>query len=156
MRSTYIAAALLLTLVSGAAAQQPAPAEKTARPTIEVGHAFAQEQLAWNAVQGRDVAGFNKLVSPPFTYIDATGITAWDATRTERLKNCTTSGFASSNVHTQQPAEGIVILSYRAEMNQVCKGVKSPSPIYALSVWQRQGNAWKLIAHSESHGHAEP
>jgi hypothetical protein len=157
MRSIYIAAALLLTIVSGAAAQrQPAPAVKTAPPTFEVRTAFAQEQKAWQAVQEGNVIAFNKLVAPPFTYIDAMGITAWDATTSARLKDCTTTGFATSDVHTQEPAEGIVILSYKAEMDQVCKGVKSPSPIYALSVWQRQGSSWKLIAHSESHGHAAP
>ncbi len=157
MRSVYVAAALLLTIVSGAAAQgNPAAAVKTAPPTSGVRTAFAQEQKAWLAVQEGDVTAFNKLVAPPFTYIDATGITAWDTATSARLKDCTTAGFQTSEVHTQEPGEGIVILSYKAELNQVCKGVKSPSPIYALSVWQQKGNSWKLIAHSESHGHAEP
>jgi ketosteroid isomerase-like protein len=156
MRSTVIALALLLGVVSVAGAQQqPSPAEHNASPTPEASRVFAQEQKAWNAVQASDVAAFNKLVTPPFTYIDATGITGWNAATSQRLKDCTTTDFQTSDVHTQQPAAGVVILSYRATMNQVCKGVKSPSPIYAMSVWQQDGRSWKLVAHSESHGHAE-
>ena len=157
MRSTYIAVALLLGVASAAAAQQqPPPAEQKASPTAEARRVFAQEQKAWMAVQAGDVTTYNKLVSPPFTYIDATGITGWYATTSERWKDCTTTGLQTSNVHTQEPASGIVILSYKATMNQVCKGVTSPSPIYAMSVWKQEGNSWKLVAHSESHGHAEP
>ena len=158
MRSAYIAVALVLGVVSAAAAQQkPALAEQKAAPTPTALRVFAQEQKAWMAVQAGDVATYNKLVAPPFTYIDASGITGWYPTTTsERLKDCTTSDFQTTDVHTQEPASGVVILSYKATMNQVCKGVKSPSPIYVMSVWQQEGNSWKLVAHSESHGHAEP
>lgn len=155
MRSAYLAVALLLGVTSVAAAQQRlAEANLKASPSAGVSRAFAQEQLAWNAVQTGDVAAFNALVKPPFTYIDASGITAWDAAASARLKDCTTTDFAVSGVRTQQPGAGVVILSYEATMNQVCKGVKSPSPIYVMSVWQRQADSWKLVAHSESHGHA--
>ena len=154
MRSMYVAVALLFGVVSVAAAQQSRPApERKAAPSIGVSRAFEQEQMAWHAVQQGDVAGFNRLVAPPFTYIDAAGITAWDDATSARLKDCTISDFQTADVHTQQPASGVVILSYRATMNQVCKGVKSPSPIYVMSVWQRKGDSWKLVAHSESHGH---
>lgn len=150
MRSTYLAAALLFAAVSAATAQQPAKAPAKAAPSIGVSRAFAHEQQVWDADRAGDVAKFNQLVAGPFTYIDDTGIMAWDFKTTERIKDCTMTSFESSDVHTQQPAAGIVILSYKATHDQTCKGVKSPSPIYALSVWQRKGNSWKLIAHSET------
>lgn len=156
MKSPYLATALLFSVVSVAAAQQkPAAFESKAPPSMGVSRAFAQEQLAWNAVQAGDVAAFNNLVHPPFTYVDATGITAWESATSARLKDCTTSDFNASGVRTQQPAAGVVILSYEATLNQVCKGVKSPSPIYVMSVWQREAGSWKLVAHSESHSHAD-
>ncbi len=160
MRSVYLACVLVLTVVSVAAAQEKSsPGAEKVTPekalTMGVSHAFAQEQLAWGAVQAEDVGAFNKLVAPPFTYIDSKGITAWDDATSARLKDCTTTDFHTSDVHTQQPESGVVILSYQATMNQTCKGVQSPSPIYVMSIWHRQGASWKLIAHSESHGHAE-
>lgn len=154
MKATHLVLALLLGGASAATAQQTSyAAAGKAAPTTGVARALAQEQLAWNAVVARDPAGFNKLVSPPFTNIDSDGILAWDAARSVRLNDCTTSDLALSGVRTQQPADGVVILSYQATMNQVCKGMKSPSPIYIMSVWQRQANSWKLVAHSESHAH---
>lgn len=149
MRSTYLAAALLFAAVSAATAQQPAKAA----PSMGVSRAFAHEQQVWAADRAGDVAKFNELVAGPFTYIDDNGIMAWDFKTTERIKDCTMTSFETSDVHTQQPAAGIVILSYKATHDQTCKGVKSPSPIYALSVWQRKGASWKLIAHSETPAH---
>lgn len=145
MRSIRLAATLVL-LPAALAAQGPVKAA----PTRGVTTAFAHEQKVWNALKETDIAAFNRLVNGTFTYIDAKGIAGWTAAMSDQLKDCTMTSFATEDVHTQQPAAGMVVLSYKATLDQTCKGVKQPSPIYVLSVWKRTADSWRLIAHSET------
>ncbi len=148
MRCQHLAAALLLALLPVAAAAQK-PTVKAA-PTPGVSNAFEHEQQLNNAVKASDVAAFNRLAGGTFTYIDPNGIVAWTPEMSNMLKDCATMSIATEDVKTHQPEPGIVILSYKATVDQSCKGVKSPSPVYILSVWQRTTGSWKLIAHSET------
>jgi hypothetical protein len=117
---------------------------------MAVSGAFAREQQAWDALKAADWAAFNQVVNGTFTYIDPNGISAWTPAMTDQMKGCTLASFATEDVHTQQPATGVVILSYKATLDQTCNGVKAPSPIYVLSVWHRKGASWALVAHSET------
>jgi len=153
MKPTHAAAALLLTLVPGVmSAQQPAPSTPGAKasPSMAVNAAFAREQQVWDALKAADYAAFNKLVNGTFTYIDPKGIVGWNPGMTDQMKSCSLASFSTEDVHTHQPAAGVVVLSYKATVDQTCNGVKSPSPIYVLSVWQRKGASWGLVAHSET------
>ncbi len=150
MRCTHLAAALLLALLPAAvAAQKPEPKAKAA-PTPGVSVAFEREQAINNAVKAGDIAAFNRLSGGTFTYVDANGIVAWTPKMSDMIKDCTTASIETSEVKTQQPEPDIVILSYKATVDQTCKGVKSPSPVLILSVWQRGPTAWRMIAHSET------
>lgn len=150
MKAAQVAAAFLLVLAPfPLLAQQSAPPAKSA-PTRGVNTAFAHEQAGWDALKAGDIAAFNKAVNGTFTYIDPNGIVAWTPKMSEGIKDCTLTHFTSEDVHTQQPAAGIVVLSYKATLDQTCKGTKAPSPIYVLSVWQRSGPSWRMIAHSET------
>jgi len=151
MKWTHLAASLVAVLVPVAvSAQDPKPAPKPAyAPSISV--AFEHEQQVWNALKANDIAAFNRLVDPPFTYIDNTGMSAWNPEDTAvRWKGCTIANLDTQEAQTQHPAEGMVILSYRLVIDQTCNGVKAPSPVNVLSVWHRQGTTWKLVAHSET------
>ncbi len=150
MRCTHLAAALVLLLLPVAAsAQKPAPKEKAA-PTPGVSVAFEREQAVNNAVKAGDVAAFNRLSGGTFTYIDPNGVVAWTPQSSQMLKDCVTKSIETSDVKTQQPEPDIVILSYKTIIDQTCKGVKSPSPVYILTVWQRAATSWRIIAHSET------
>ncbi len=158
MRSIRFAVALVFIPVA-LAAQQPAPkAPAKAAPTKGVSTAFAREQEVWNAIKAGDIAAFDKLVNGTFTYIDRNGIVGWTAKQSETLKDCTLASFAPEDVHTQQPAAGVVILSYKLTQDMTCKGAaaKEPSPIYVMSVWQRTASSWRLVAHSETAPAAKP
>ncbi len=149
MRCTHVAAALVLLLPALAAAQEPKPQVKAA-PTPGVSTVFEREQAANNAVKLGDVAAFNRLTGGTFTYIDANGLIAWKPETTQMIKDCTTTSIGTADVKTRQPDPDIVVLSYVATVDQTCKGVKSPSPVYILSVWRRGTTAWRMIAHSET------
>lgn len=153
MRIIQLAAIAMLVLAPRAlTAQQPAPPEASvkAAPTPAVSLAFAREQEVWNAVRASDVAAYNRLVNGTFTHIDPNGIVGWTPDDSRQLRRCTMTAFTTDEVHTQQPASGVVILSYRATVDESCGGVKQPSPLYVLSVWQRKAAGWRLIAHSET------
>ncbi len=156
MRSIRLAVALVLLPVALAAQKPPTP--NKAAPTKGVSTAFAQEQKVWNAIKAGDIAQFDKLVNGTFTYIDRNGIVGWTAKQSETLKDCTLASFAPEDVHTQQPAAGVVILSYKLTQDMTCKGAaaKEPSPIYVMSVWQRTASSWRLVAHSETAPAAKP
>ena len=153
MRWMHLAASFLVLLSPlAASAQNPKPGANPKpgfAPSISV--AFEHEQKVWNAVQANDLESFNKLVDPPFTYIDKNGMAAWNLEDTAaRLKGCSIAKLETADAQTQHPIEGMVILSYKLTIDQTCNGVKSPSPVNVLSVWQRHGTTWKLIAHSET------
>lgn len=154
MRSSHLAASLLVALVLtpvAAAAQDPQPVVRKAALRSSLVEVFEHEQMVWNALKANDVAAFNDLVQGPFTYIDRNGIVAWKLEDSaELLKGCTLNDFTTDQAQTQQPSSGIVILSYQITLDQACDGEKVPSPLSVLSVWQRHGNSWKLIAHSET------
>jgi len=148
MKWMYLAASLLVMATPLASAAQEKPKQNFA-PSISV--VFEHEQQVWNALKANDLATFNKLVDPPFTYIDNTGMSAWNPEDTAaRWKGCTIASLDTQEAQTQHPAEGMVILSYKLIIDQTCNGVKAPSPVNVLSVWQRHGTTWKLIAHSET------
>ncbi len=149
MRCTQLAAALVLLLPTLAAAQKPKPEVKAA-PTPGVSTVFEREQAANNAVKTGDIVAFNRLSGGTFTYIDANGVIAWTPQTSQMIKDCTTSSIETADVKTRQPEPDLVVLSYKATVDQTCKGVKSPSPVYILSVWQRAPAGWHMIAHSET------
>ena len=150
MKLMLLAATLLVVVSPLAAAAQEQPRPKPAfAPSISI--AFEHEQQVWNALKANDLVAFNRLVDPPFTYIDQTGMSAWNPEDTaKRWKDCKIASFTTEEAQTQHPEEGLVILSYKANLDQTCGGVKAPSPINVLSVWQRHGTTWRLIAHSET------
>ncbi len=152
MRSIRLAVALVFVPVVLVAQQAPKAksAPPKAAPTRGVSTAFAHEQEVWNALKAGDVAAFEKLVNGTFTYIDRHGIVGWTAENSKGIGRCPMTSFATEDVHTQQPAAGIVVLSYKLNYEQTCEGVKEPSPLYIMSVWQRTASSWRLVAHSET------
>ncbi len=146
MRCTRVAAALILLLPAAAAAQKPAPKEKAA-PTPAVSAAFEREQAVNNAVKAGDITAFNKASGGRFSYVDPSGIVAWRPENSQTLKDCTTKSLETSDVTTHQPEPDIVVLTYKAKIDQTCKGVKSPSPMLILTVWERGNTGWRIIAH---------
>lgn len=151
MTVRQLAVSLFLVLMPcAAAAQTPAAAARRAK-SADLTQVFAHEQQVWNALKAKDIQTFNKLVDGPFTYLDADGFIAWRPEESEaNLKGCVVNSFTTEEAQTQSPTPDIVILSYKIILDQVCAGKRSPSPLYMLSVWQRKGSDWKLIAHSET------
>ena len=141
---------LLVLMPSLVSAQTPAAAARRAR-SADLNQVFSHEQQVWNALKANDIAAFNKLVDGPFTYLDANGFVAWRPEESEaNLKGCVVNGFTTEEAQVQRPTDDMAILSYKINLDQVCGEQRVPTPQYVLSVWQRKGSAWRLIAHSET------
>jgi hypothetical protein len=75
----------------------------------------------------------------------------WDpAKTTDMFKGCVTGKWSWKDAKATPISTDIVVLTYTASGDQTCQGKKAPSPIHALSVWQRKGGQWVAVAHSET------
>ena len=66
----------------------------------------------------------------------------------EMVKACAVRRYAMDSVQTSLPAPDIALLTFRLTIDERCGEQKTPSPVYILSAWQRQGGAWRATAFS--------
>jgi hypothetical protein len=149
------ALALLVVAASNhAAVAQGAGANAASRaPSAAVGNAVvAQEQLVLDAIARSDTAGFNKALGRDFVYVDGRGAMRWSLAKTSSMfAECGLgTGWTLDHPMTTEVGNDLVVLTYSSSGKQECKGQRSPSPVYTMSVWQKRGARWVAIAHSET------
>ena len=153
---TRIAVALALGLqlaaFHGAAAQ--AQAGKPAKaPSAAVGAAVvAQEQSIYDAIARSDTVAFNKAVGRDFVHVDQSGAMRWSLAKTSTIfAECGLgTGWTLDHPMTTEVGTDLVVLTYSASAKAMCKGQRVPSPVNAMSVWQRRSGRWVAVAHSET------
>jgi len=148
MKSPAIALLLLATLGGSslaAQAKQPAGAKNAAMAPID------RERSIFVALEKNDIAGFNEALGSDFMYVSGDGILKWERAKSaELLKGCKTGKQTLSNVTSTPQGDDFMITTYTVAGEQTCNGKKSPSPVYAMSVWHRVGGRWVAVAHSET------
>jgi Domain of unknown function (DUF4440) len=154
---TRIAVALALGLqlaaTAGAAAQGADAKKPAAAPSAAVSNSVvAQEQLIYDAIARKDTVAFNKAVGRDFVYVDETGAMRWSLAKTSTIfAECGLgTGWTIDHPMTTEVGSDLVVLTYSASANATCKGQRVPSPVNAMSVWQRRGGRWVAVAHSET------
>src|SRR5207248_2418825 len=126
---------------------QPAKT-KSASPADAI---IAREQSLYDALTKNDYAGFNKIVGGDFIYQSVDGTIHWEITKSaDQLKGCKTGKWTMSDAKVTPAGADVMVLTYTTAGEQTCDGKKSPSPIYAMSVWQKKGSDWVAVAHSET------
>ena len=97
-------------------------------------------------VEKRDVNGLNQFLSPAFQIERADGSGGTKAQYLSALPTITS--FSVSNVVATQTGS-VMVVTYLATIQGVVNG-KTPTPGAAprLSVFVRQGSAWRLVAHA--------
>ena len=145
-----LAFGLQLAAFHGAAAQ--AQAGKPAAPSASVAKAVvAQEQAIYDAIARSDTAAFNKAVGRAFVYVSQEGAVQWTLANTATNLGCAMgSGWTLDNPKSTEVGSDLVVLTYSARTTSMCNGQPIPSPVNALSVWQRRGGRWVAVAHSET------
>jgi len=158
MNSRIVAAfaiALQLAATRDGAAQASAPKA----PSAAVGNAVvAQEQLVLDAIARKDTVAFNKAVGRDFVYVDPNGAMRWSLTKSSTIfAECGLgTGWTLDHPMTTEVGSELVVLTYSSSGNAECKGVRAPSPVNAMSVWQRRGGRWVAVAHSETPAAKKP
>lgn len=145
-------AALILAISASSSLAQVKPQGKPAA-TLSAADAAVidRERALFDAVTKVDVAGFNRLVGTDFTGVDINGAMTWELSKSaEIIKACTNGQWTLSDGKVARVGGDITIVTYTASGEQMCSGKKSPSPIHGLSVWQKRGERWVMIAHTET------
>jgi Domain of unknown function (DUF4440) len=159
-RRTAGLAALLLgfagTRLAAQAKPQGAPAAKPAAMTA-ADSLIARENGLYDALAKNDYAAFNKGLGGDFVYVDGSGAVRWELAKSaENLKGCTTGKWTMKDTKVTPAGSDLMVLTYSGSGEQTCNGQKSPSPVNALSVWQRRAGGWVAIAHSETPANPPP
>ena len=149
-----LAAALALGALPAVGLAQDAPAQagKPAPALSPTGEKLLQaEQLLWEAIKQRQWDVFENTIAG-MTYMDLNGVVdAWKkGTAAQAMADVVTSSYELSDVRERFVTPDVVILTYTATYEQTAGGNRTPSPSYMLSVWQKKGNKWVPVAHSES------
>jgi len=110
-----------------------------------------RERAIYAALEKNDIAAFNEALGGDIMYVSTDGAVKWERAKSaELLKGCKTGKQTLSNVTSMPQGDDFMILTYTDTGEQMCNGKKSPSPIYAMSVWRKVGGRWVAIAHSET------
>ncbi len=150
-RPISLAVLILAVSVTSSLAQVKPQGKPAASATAADEAVIAREKSLYDAIAKNDIATFNRVVGSDFTGVDVNGAMRWELSKSaEMLKGCTTGKWTLSDGKVTTVGSDITVLTYTASGEQTCNGKKSPSPVYALSVWQKRGGQWVAIAHSET------
>jgi len=61
-----------------------------------------------------------------------------------------TRSYKLDSLRVRAIAPDVVLLTYKASIDQTFKGKRTPSPFYMLSLWQRTNGKWRPVAHAEA------
>jgi hypothetical protein len=151
--NTRIVVAFALALQLAATRDGAAQAAAPKVPSKAVSNAVvAQEQLIYDAIAQKDTVAFNKALGRDFVYVDQNGAMEWALSKTSTLfKECGLgTGWTLDHPMTTEVGSDLVVLTYSASGKGECKGRKAPSPVNAMSVWQKRGTRWVAVAHSQT------
>jgi len=143
-----LALALLLPLAGTALAQAAKNPKANVSPADAI---IAQEQSIFDALTKGDVAMFNEAVGADFVFQTLDGTITWELAKTaEILKPCKSGKFTMTEPKVTPARPDVMVLTYKIAGEQVCNGKKTPSPTFAMTVWQKHGGQWVVVAHSQT------
>jgi hypothetical protein len=154
-----LAFGLQLAAAHDAVAQGAVTKKPAAAPSAAVSNAVvAQEQSIYDAIARSDTVAFNKALGRDFIYVDENGAMRWSLDKTSTIfAECGLgTGWTMDKPMTTEIGTDLVVLTYSASAKAECKGKPAPSPVNAMSVWQRRGGRWVAVAHSETPAAKKP
>jgi hypothetical protein len=85
-------------------------------------------------------------------YVDNNGIVASSQTSQmlDMLKTFVTNSYEFTDKHARTVSPNVIVVTYKLVFDQTVSGKHVPSPVYAMSVWQKKGRNWVVAAHSEA------
>ena len=109
-----------------------------------------RERAQWDALKRKDTTAFARLMGGDLVDVDLSGIKRTSPAATSRyVLGCETSNFTLADVHVARYSATAVV-AYKVMLEQTCWGQKAPSPIFVMTVYERRGDEWAPVAHSET------
>src|SRR5262245_50967475 len=143
-----LALALLLPLGGTVVAQAATNQNASVSPADAI---IAQEQSIFDALTKNDTAMFNKATGADFVFQTLVGTITWELAKTaEILKPCTSGRFTMTEPKVTPAGPNVMVLTYKIAGEQICDGMRTPSPAFAMTVWRKHGGQWVVVAHSQT------
>lgn len=138
--------ALLLSVIAFAPRNVAAQAMSAAEKQV-----VQNERAIWDALKNSDWTTFGKL-SDGVTTVDMNGVTPSTKASEifDQLIRLVTKSYELSDIRARTVTPNVIVLTYKIAVDQTFGGQHVPSPIWALSVWQKKGAKWVPVAHSET------
>ena len=106
------------------------------------------ETKAYEAWQKKDGKFFEGFLTEGFVGMGGSGRTGRETTSELISKNpCDVKSFSISDEDAMELKEGVVLYTGKANTDVDCDGKKSPSPLWAATVYVKEGEEWKAAYH---------
>ena len=148
MRIIHVAIAVLfVALGAGNTARAQAPKNAPALPDSII---VAAERAIWDLLKRQQWDAFDAAVAGE-TMLEPGGISvAKRGAVAPGLPGLVTKSYTLDSVRVRSITPDVVVVTYKASVDQTFKGAHVPSPFYMLSVWQRKDGKWGPVAHAET------
>ena len=141
---TFPTLAILLAL---GIAVVPAKADQAAESSAD--QVVGVEKQWWEAWKNNDVSWYRNNLKSDMVFVNDSGrqpkVNLVDSAASAR---CDVRSFSLGDFHTMTLAKGVVLLSYKAEVDATCEVQKSPAKVYGTSIYVNEDGRW-LIAFAQ-------
>ena len=147
MRIRFVISILFLALGAGNAAHAQTPKSAPTSPDSVI---VAAERAIWELLKRQQWDAFDAAVAGE-TMVEPGGISvAKRGAITPGLPGLVTKSYTLDSVRVRSITPDVVLVTYKASVDQTFKGAHVPSPFYMLSLWQRKDGKWGPVAHAET------
>lgn len=110
------------------------------------------EKTLWKAWQDHDSEPFDRYLADGIVDITPAGILSGKGEVVESSAggSCDVRSYSLSDFKSHQVAPEVVLLTYAADQDATCDGVKSPSRVLASTVFVLRKGRWLVVSHQES------
>jgi len=146
MRIVHAVVCAQLIMLGAGAARAQAPNASVSVDSAVV----AAERAIWELLKRQQWDAFDAAIAGE-TLLEPGGISiAKRGTSAQNLPGLVTRSYTLDSLRVRPIAPDVVLLTYRASIDQTFKGERTPSPFYMLSLWQRSNGKWRPVAHAET------
>lgn len=110
------------------------------------------EKDLWTAWKNADPGPFEQYCSDDMVGVGVEGIHAGKQQAIEAITNqpCQVRSFSLSDFQVHEVSDDTVLLTYKANQDATCGGMKVPADVAASSLYVKKGGKWLAFFHQES------
>jgi hypothetical protein len=150
MNPLRLPATLVLTIAAAAlgAAESSTPAIPSPSDEVSIRELETRSWIAWKS---HDAAFFKRFLSQDHVEVHPYGIVGKSAVvEGVRSPACIVQSYSLGPFAVTPVSADAILLTYRAEQNTSCGGLKVPSPVWATSLYARRAGRWTNILYQHT------